>query len=193
MGTRSCTWARARLPLLAGGDGLGEDRRPLERHLLLCSGCRYHLAALRASQNVLLAAAALPPARPDAPSLWPALALQIRETRRRRSSWPREEVRAWIWPGLGLASGLLAAVLVLGLALDKRSRAPEASSPSAATPAPPALAPAPVDPIPAGPAPAPASEDSLLAGDYAETLNSEGRSPGAEVDTAESDAAPASR
>jgi hypothetical protein len=115
MGNKPCTWVRARLPLLAGGDGLGLDRRPVERHLLLCVACRRHLTALRASQDALHAAAALSPTCPDAPSLWPALALQIRETRRHRPSLRWDGVRTWLWPGLGLAAGLLGALVILGV------------------------------------------------------------------------------
>jgi anti-sigma factor RsiW len=189
METKSCTWARARLPLLAGGDGLGADRRPLERHLLLCAGCRRHLAALRASQDVLRAAASQPPARREAPSLWPALALQIREARRRRSSWPGDGVRAWAWPGLGLASGLLAALLVLGLTLDLRTPAPAVPTPSAATPA----LPAPVDPLPAVPGAGLETEESLLAGDYSPGARPDDGSAGDGADPAEADAAQVSR
>lgn len=191
MGNKPCTWVRTRLPLLAGGDGLGLDRRPVERHLLLCAGCRRHLAALRDIQDVLHAAAALPPARPDSPSLWPALALQIREARRRRPSWPVAGVRPWIWPGFGLASGLLAALVIVGLAPDVRPPVPEAPLPTAATPAP--SAPAPVAPAFALPGPDPAPEGPLLAGDYPAAASPAEDSPGDAVDTMVSEEAQPSR
>jgi hypothetical protein len=161
MGSKPCTWIRARLPLLAGGDGLGLDRRPIERHLIVCPGCRSHLAALRDTQDVLHAAAALAPTRPDAPSLWPALALQIRETCRHRSTWPVDGVGAWFWPGLGLASGLLGALVVLGFSLGPDARPlarPEpAPVPAMATSSPPVV-PAPRDELVAVATP-PAEED----------------------------------
>jgi anti-sigma factor RsiW len=142
MGDKPCTWVRARLPLLAGGDGLGPDRRPVERHLLLCPACRRHLDALRASQNALHAAASLWPTRPDAPSLWPALAVQIRQPRR-SERW--DGVRAWLWPGLGLAAGLLGALVVLGLKPAPKLDAPMPASAAAAFTPPPPVVPAPRD------------------------------------------------
>ena len=37
-----CAWVRDRLPLLAGDDWLGPDRRRVERHLIGCPTCRRH-------------------------------------------------------------------------------------------------------------------------------------------------------
>jgi len=69
----------------------GSDRRKLERHLIGCTDCRDRLASLCASLGALqaLGAGDLPSA--DSPSLWPALARQIREERRPapESFWAR--------------------------------------------------------------------------------------------------------
>ena len=53
-----CTQVWLRLPLLAGGELVGSERRLAERHLLGCERCRRQLAELRRTQNVLRAAAA---------------------------------------------------------------------------------------------------------------------------------------
>ncbi|HEX8203425.1 MAG TPA: hypothetical protein VF590_23315 [Isosphaeraceae bacterium] len=149
MGINSCLWVQARLPLLAGGDWLGPDRRPIERHLLLCAACRRHLAALRASQDALRVAGSSWPTPPDAPSLWPALALQIRQARRPDR---RDGARTWLWPALGLAAGLLAALLIASVrpgpdpvTLAQRVPTP-ASAPAVVAPPPPVM-PAPPDEV----------------------------------------------
>jgi anti-sigma factor RsiW len=82
MGNPRCHWVRDRLPLLVGDDLRGVDRRRVERHLIGCPQCRQHQAALGQSLEILRTAAATSPAESDAPSLWPALARQIRESRR---------------------------------------------------------------------------------------------------------------
>lgn len=118
MWIKSCLWIRARLPLLAGGDSLGIDRRVVERHLLRCAGCRRRLEALQVSQEVLqaVADADVDPKQAEAPSLWPALAQQIRESRhpRVRAAWSFESRWAWTWPAVGLVSGLLIALALVG-------------------------------------------------------------------------------
>ena len=77
-----CRWVRDRLPLLAGDDLVGPDRRRVESHLVGCPECRRHRVALGHALRALETASASSPARPDAPSLWPDLARQIRESRR---------------------------------------------------------------------------------------------------------------
>ncbi len=127
MWIKNCLWIRARLPLLAGGDSLGIDRRVVERHLLRCPGCRRRLEALQSSQETLQTVSALDPSTSlihtdnpgkevEAASLWPALALQIRESRRPRvrAAWSFESRWAWTWPALGLVSGLLIALALIG-------------------------------------------------------------------------------
>jgi predicted anti-sigma-YlaC factor YlaD len=82
MGNPRCHWVRDRLPLSVGDDLRGLDRRLVERHLIGCPQCRQHQAALGQALETLRMAAATTPTSPDAPSLWPALARQIRESRR---------------------------------------------------------------------------------------------------------------
>ncbi len=77
-----CRWVRDRLPLLAGGELMGTDRRQVERHLISCTGCRQHERSLVDALGALHAAAVQSPVKAEAPTLWPALARQIRESRR---------------------------------------------------------------------------------------------------------------
>lgn len=103
--TLPCRWTRSRLPLLAGGDLLGFERRRVERHLVGCPECRRQLASMQAALDVLRMAATCDPA-PSSPaaSIWPELSRQIRESRRpRRTVWPR----LLAWPGAALAASLL--------------------------------------------------------------------------------------
>lgn len=117
MGNLRCQWVRDRLPLLAGDDLRGLERRRVERHLIGCPKCRQRRAALDQTLGVLQMVSAESPVRPDAPSLWPAVARQIRESRRpARSllvgfSWFRLR-RLELWPALGLGLGLAVAALV---------------------------------------------------------------------------------
>lgn len=99
----SCRWTRSRLPLLAGGDLIGPERRRAERHLVGCPECRRQLASTQAALDALRTAATCDPA-PPTPSLWPELSRQIRESRRpERTAWPR----LLAWPGAALAASLL--------------------------------------------------------------------------------------
>lgn len=111
----ACRWTRARLPLLAGGDLLGPDRRRAERHLIGCRGCRERLDAHQRSLELLHQAAAVSPSTADAPGLWPALARQIREERHpahRTFSWGRGHGWTWSLPvsGLALAASMLVCI-----------------------------------------------------------------------------------
>ena len=132
MGTQRCKWVRGRLPLLVGDDLRGLDRRRVERHLIGCPGCRQHQAALGEALVTLRAAGATSPASSDVPSLWPALARQIRESRRPApapgfpfglaTAWPRIGFKAW--PVLGLAAGLgLLVALGIGLGVRRETAA----------------------------------------------------------------------
>lgn len=119
--TYQCRWVRARLPLMAGDDLRGSERRLAERHLVVCPACRQHLADLRATVDLLRTAVSAPIA---APALWPDLARQIRESRRPQPSlrWPR----ALAWPVTVLAASMLLTVTSL-LAFTPRRAAPLAA------------------------------------------------------------------
>jgi anti-sigma factor RsiW len=154
MGKLRCKWVRDRLPLLVGDELRGLDRRGVERHLIGCPQCREHQAALGQALGALRSVAAISPAAPDAPSLWPALARQIRESRRPSPtpafawslplpfasalSWPR--ANPWPALGLGLSLGLLATI---GVGFGVRQKISAAQSHVAAQPLP--LAPAAVE------------------------------------------------
>ena len=107
MWNSACRWASPRLALLAGGELTGEDRRRAERHLIVCGDCRTRLGSLRESLGALQIAATSTVPAPDAPSLWPALARQMREARH------PEPVSFAFRP---MWIGLAASALVIGLA-----------------------------------------------------------------------------
>jgi anti-sigma factor RsiW len=98
--------------LLAGDELAAPDRPEVRRHLLGCPSCRRRLEELRAALRVLHLAAAESPVAADAPSIWPELSRQIRESR--RPSPRRSLAFSWSWtgPALALAAGLLLAFLV---------------------------------------------------------------------------------
>jgi hypothetical protein len=130
-----CRWVRDRLPLLAGDDLVGPDRRRVESHLIGCPECRRHRVALGLALRALETASASPLARPDAPSLWPDLARQIRESRRSRRgptfdfdlfNFRFDPPRVGFWPAFGLVLGMLATVGAM-VAVRKRIDAPGAA------------------------------------------------------------------
>jgi anti-sigma factor RsiW len=128
MGVDRCRWVRGRLALLAGDDWLGSDRRRVERHLIGCSACRRHLETSRNAVEVLRAAGAVAPALSSSavpvtvPSLWPALARQIQESRRPESAWGQARWgRTFVRSGLGIAAVVLA-VCALGARRDIRTQ-----------------------------------------------------------------------
>lgn len=108
-----CGWFQTRLPLLAGDDLVGPERRDVERHLVSCSDCRQRLESLEGALGVLHIAAAVPSSAPASTvSVWPPLARQIRESRRTTpTAWPRRVA----WPVAGLAASVLIAVGALAL------------------------------------------------------------------------------
>ncbi len=116
MGNPRCSWVRDRLPLVAGNDLLGSERRRVERHLIGCPECRRHREAAQRAYAVLQTAAEESAARSDAPSLWPALARQIQESRRPAGisalliSFGLARPRLRLWPALGLGLSLATAV-----------------------------------------------------------------------------------
>ena len=111
----ACHWTRTRLPLLAGDDLVGNDRRRAQRHLISCPGCRRRLDDLRSTLGVLHLAAAQSPARASAPSLWPEIARQICEQRHPAiaASWGVSWSNAGFWSGAALAAGLVVVASVL--------------------------------------------------------------------------------
>ncbi len=114
MSNPRCRWVRDRLPLLAGDDLVGPDRRRVESHLVGCPQCRRRRVALGRALLALETASASSPARPDAPSLWPDLARQIRESRRPHRGptfgFGFAPPRVQFWPAFGLVLGLLATI-----------------------------------------------------------------------------------
>ena len=148
MGDPRCKWVRDRLPLFASDELFGAERRRVERHVIGCASCRAQQSALVNALEVLHAASGESPARLDAPSLWPALARQIRESRRSvpASFWSRGRN----WPRFALAAALLVALGVTGVARKQAAEA-QARIRQAALPLP-VLA---VPRVPAAPATAP--------------------------------------
>lgn len=149
MGDPRCKWVRDRLPLLAGDELFGTERRRVERHLIGCARCRDHRSALANALEVLHAASGEAPARPDAPTLWPALARQIQESRRPAATARWTHILTW--PRLALAAGLLAA---LGFTAEARRQGANARAQIARAARP---LPAPVTTLSARPAPVPAT------------------------------------
>jgi hypothetical protein len=106
----SCRWVRFRLPLLAGGELAMRERREVERHLIGCPDCRARRDTSASALAVLRLAGSESVSSPDAPSLWPALARQIRESKHaspRTAWWDLPSPRAWGLAGLASAMGVL--------------------------------------------------------------------------------------
>ncbi len=114
MWDNSCRWVVSRLPLLAGDELIGPERRQAERHLIGCPACRERLASLRSALGVLRTVGQDGPESPGAPSLWPALARQIKESRRvPRHAWDHARVLTWV--RVGLAATVLLTASGLGV------------------------------------------------------------------------------
>lgn len=140
--TEGCEWSLKRLPLLADDELIGADRRRVERHLIGCANCRERLRSDRAALALLQIAAQEDPDtcslvgdRSDS-VLWPAIARQIRESRREpaRTSWG-----GWGTPGfIGVAAGL---TIAIAATLVPRTAAPRRVEPAVARVAAPVVAP----------------------------------------------------
>ncbi len=115
MGHDSCRWTQPRLALLAGGELTGDDRRRVERHVITCGSCRHELESLTQSVALLHLAGDLGQEESaGAPSLWPALERQVRESRRQPAPrWDRR--RAWAVARLSLAASLILSFGSLGV------------------------------------------------------------------------------
>jgi anti-sigma factor RsiW len=110
------------LPLLAGDDLTGPDRRRVERHLIVCPNCRGRYSALERALGALHEAAAVDPlGGSEVAPLWPELARQIRESRRPA---PEGWGWGWGWPAaaIGLAASLMVAVGIVVVARPFGSR-----------------------------------------------------------------------
>ena len=127
--TLRCRWVRRRLALLAGDpegrDLRWDDRRHVERHLIGCPSCRSRRDTLITAVGMLHEAASASPMTADAPSIWPALAQQIRASRHVR---PNPWLGLGFGPSLGLAAGLLVAGTAIGL-VSSRIQPPSAPRP----------------------------------------------------------------
>jgi anti-sigma factor RsiW len=161
MGSPQCHWVRHRLPLLVGDDLRGPDRRWVERHLIGCPQCRQHQASLCQALQTLQSVAAASPAAADAPSLWPALARQIRESRRPSPTstfaFPFPFAGSWLrlnpLPALGLGLGLaLLATAAASLGVRQQNAAGHAQILAKAQPITPAFDPT-TTPLTGTPAP----------------------------------------
>lgn len=129
----SCRWVQSRLPLLAGNDLVGPDRRRTERHLVTCPECRRHLSALRDVLGTLHRAAEIPALRPgDDRPLWPALARQIRESR--RSSPFAIPWRPAISPTFALSATLLLTLVAALIWPDRAAQRTSTARPAVARP-----------------------------------------------------------
>ena len=127
---RHCRWARPRLPLLAGGELGPDERRKVERHLIACPDCRGHRDASVDALGALRLLAEAPPATVDAASLWPALALQIRQSRHaapRPSWWDAAFARPWGLAGLAAGLGALLVASVPSPWADRDGALPSSS------------------------------------------------------------------
>lgn len=80
MNADRCGWIRRRLPLMAGGELAGQERRRVERHLIVCPGCRQTYSLHQQSLSLLHAAGRCQPVG-AVRSLWPLLQRQIDEAR----------------------------------------------------------------------------------------------------------------
>ncbi|WP_422928121.1 zf-HC2 domain-containing protein [Singulisphaera sp. PoT] len=128
MANPQCKWVGERLPLLVDDELPMADRRRVERHLIGCLACQQHRTSIEQAVKALHASAAFSPIQPDAPSLWPDLARQIRQSRRPAPSfWSWSWSRFEIWPAVGLCASL-ALVAAVGIIGNNRSQVAEATA-----------------------------------------------------------------
>ena len=142
-----CRWVRHRLPLLAGDDLLGAERRRAQRHLLGCLPCQHRLEELRVALGVLQVAAAETPVRSGRPSLWPEVSRLVREERHATlssRSWGVSWSNAGFWSGLAVAAVLIVAVSLIHRPGPGRDPLAQSLQTTSVTPPAPKLASTPV-------------------------------------------------
>ena len=127
-----CRWVNRRLPLLAGGELGGLERRKVERHMVGCADCRGRRDASLGALAALRSLREQPPSSVDAPSLWPSLARQIRQSRHAQPALPWwDDLLPRPWGFVGVATAL-AVVLAAAIALPARQpEVPPAPAPLA--------------------------------------------------------------
>jgi len=113
---RQCRWINPRLPLLAGGELGIEERRKVERHLIACPDCRERRDASTSALAALRLLGEESPSDRQAPSLWPALDRQIRQSRHLSRPalawWENPLPRSWSLASLATALGVVLVVSV---------------------------------------------------------------------------------
>jgi len=119
----SCRKTRRLLALSAGNDLDERELAQAHRHLAACPHCRIVWQRLKQSQQVLERASAAPAESERLPSVWPAVARQVRAIDEEpvRADW-----RGWL-PAGALAAACLAIVLI---ALPAGPDAEKGGSPS---------------------------------------------------------------
>jgi Putative zinc-finger len=164
-----CRWVNHRLPLLAGGDLGVEERRKVERHLIGCPGCRGRRDASAGALAALRLLGEESPSKVDAPSLWPALARQIRQSRHASpppSWWESPLPRPWGIAGLATALGVVLAASVASPPADfEEIPGPVPAVATEKPPAPAVVIPSPMIADSQAPAPSPSSRPALPHGE----------------------------
>lgn len=77
-----CRWMQLRLPLLAGGDLLGQERRWAERHIRECPACHARLQSCASALSALRDSGSHTAVPSQGRSLWPGLRARLAETNR---------------------------------------------------------------------------------------------------------------
>jgi anti-sigma factor RsiW len=122
-----CRWVRPRLPLLAGGELGVEERRKVERHLIGCPDCQGRRDSSAGALAALRRLGEESPSTVDAPSLWPSLARQIRQSRHaapRPSWWEIPLPRSWAAATLATGLGAVLAASIARPTIDRDEAAP---------------------------------------------------------------------
>ena len=116
-----CRWVCRRLPLLAGGELAVEERRKVERHLIGCPDCQERRDASAVALTALRCLGEELPSKVDAPSLWPSLSRQIRQSRHASpvlAWWEKPLPRPWGFASLTAAIGVVLVAFIAPPAAD---------------------------------------------------------------------------